>query len=79
MLTLQTSVAVEEITGSEIFHSLVDPNDRAYQAWWPGVHLRSEASSWRLIAASATGESGSSIGLSSTRTAQGLGLAGAHA
>ena len=39
MLTLRTSVAVEGLTGSEIFDFLVDPNDRAYQAWWPGVHL----------------------------------------
>ena len=39
MLKLQTSVAVDRITGSEIFDFLVDPNDRAYQTWWPGVHL----------------------------------------
>lgn len=38
MVTLNTRVTVEGISGKEIFDFLVEPSDRAYQQWWPGVH-----------------------------------------
>jgi hypothetical protein len=40
MLTLQTSIRVDGISGAEIFEFLANPTDEAYQAWWPGVHLQ---------------------------------------
>ncbi|MCE3266857.1 MAG: hypothetical protein K0S15_1566 [Solirubrobacterales bacterium] len=40
MLTLQTEIRVDGITGGEIFDFLADPSDRAYQQWWPGTHLQ---------------------------------------
>lgn len=40
MLRLQTKITVDGLTGKEVFDFLVDPHDRAYRAWWPGVHLR---------------------------------------
>ena len=40
MLMLQTKLRVEGITGKEIFDFLANPNDQAYQQWWPGTHLQ---------------------------------------
>jgi hypothetical protein len=40
MLTLQTSLRVDGISGSEIFEFLANPTDQAYRQWWPGVHLQ---------------------------------------
>jgi hypothetical protein len=40
VLTLQTKLRVDGITGMEIFDFLSEPNDRAYQQWWPGTHLQ---------------------------------------
>lgn len=40
MLTLQTQLRVHGIKGKEIFDFLVNPNDHAYQQWWPGTHLQ---------------------------------------
>jgi hypothetical protein len=40
MLMLQTKLRVDGITGREIFDFLADPNDQAYQQWWPGTHLQ---------------------------------------
>lgn len=40
MLSLQTSLRVDGITGSEIFEFLANPTDEAYQQWWPGIHLQ---------------------------------------
>jgi hypothetical protein len=40
MLMLQTKLRVDGITGKEIFDFLADPNDQAYQQWWPGTHLQ---------------------------------------
>jgi hypothetical protein len=40
VLTLQTKLRVNGITGMEIFDFLSSPNDRAYQQWWPGTHLQ---------------------------------------
>jgi hypothetical protein len=39
MLTLETRTRVEGLTGREVFDFLANPSDRAYQAWWPGIHL----------------------------------------
>jgi hypothetical protein len=39
-LTLTTSIRVDGIAGEQIFDFLADPNDRAYQRWWPGTHLQ---------------------------------------
>ena len=39
MLTLQTSLRVDGIAGTEIFEFLVNPTDEAYRRWWPGTHL----------------------------------------
>ena len=39
MLTLETKTLVERLTGGEIFDFLVNPSDREYRRWWPGVHL----------------------------------------
>jgi uncharacterized protein YndB with AHSA1/START domain len=40
MLRLQTRLRVDGITGKEIFDFLANPNDQAYQQWWPGTHLQ---------------------------------------
>lgn len=40
MLVLETKTLVEGLTGREIFEFLAEPDDRGYQQWWPGVHLR---------------------------------------
>lgn len=39
MLTLETKTFEEGLTGREVFDFLANPSDRAYRAWWPGVHL----------------------------------------
>lgn len=40
MITVQSSVLVDGITGSEITEFLLDPCDAQYRAWWPGTHLQ---------------------------------------
>ncbi|HZO27739.1 MAG TPA: hypothetical protein VFH48_17310 [Chloroflexota bacterium] len=40
MLTLETSIRVDGITGAEIFDFLANPDDESYRAWWPGIHLQ---------------------------------------
>ena len=40
MLTLRTKLRVDRITGKQIFDFLANPNDQAYQQWWPGTHLQ---------------------------------------
>ena len=39
MLTIQSKVYVEGLTGREVTDFLIDCDDAAYQAWWPGTHL----------------------------------------
>lgn len=39
MLTYETSVHVPGVSAHDVFAFLADPDDEAYQAWWPGVHL----------------------------------------
>lgn len=40
MLTIATQVMVPGLTGAEVTDFLLQGNDAAYQAWWPGVHLQ---------------------------------------
>ena len=40
MLTIESRVMVPGLTGAEITDFLLQGNDAAYQAWWPGVHLQ---------------------------------------
>ena len=40
MLTLETEISVEGITGSEILDFLLTCTDEEYQRWWPGTHLQ---------------------------------------
>ena len=39
VLTFETKLRVDGITGRQIFDFLANPNDGAYQQWWPGTHL----------------------------------------
>lgn len=39
MLTVQSKVHVERISGMSIFNFLIDPGDDEYRKWWPGTHL----------------------------------------
>jgi len=39
MITLQTKVHVDGISGMPIFDFLLNPNDDAYQQWWQGTHF----------------------------------------
>jgi hypothetical protein len=41
VLTIQSKVYVEGLTGREVTDFLIDCDDAAYQAWWPGTHLAS--------------------------------------
>ena len=40
MITLESSVLVPGITGSEITEFLLSPTDDRYQAWWPDTHIQ---------------------------------------
>lgn len=40
MISIQSAVFVEECRGQRIYDFLVQPNDRDYQRWWPGIHLQ---------------------------------------
>ena len=40
MLTIESQVTVAGLTGAEVTDFLLQSNDAAYQAWWPGVHLQ---------------------------------------
>jgi hypothetical protein len=40
MLRLQTVVQVDGLAPGEIYDFLAEPNDQAYQRWWPGTHLQ---------------------------------------
>ena len=40
MVTFETRIQVDEITATEIFDFLADPDDESYRAWWPGTHLQ---------------------------------------
>jgi len=39
MITIQSTIHVEQIGGMPIFDFLINPSDSAYQRWWPGTHL----------------------------------------
>jgi hypothetical protein len=40
MVTLQTKLRVDGLTGKQVFDFLANPSDQAYQRWWPGTHLQ---------------------------------------
>jgi hypothetical protein len=40
MVTFETRIQVDEITATEIFDFLADPDDESYRAWSPGTHLQ---------------------------------------
>ncbi|MDQ1289653.1 MAG: hypothetical protein QG622_3219 [Actinomycetota bacterium] len=40
MITFESRVFVEHVTGRELTDFLLDCTDDAYNRWWPGVHLR---------------------------------------
>jgi hypothetical protein len=40
VLTLESTVTVEGLTGREITDFLLNCRDDTYQAWWPGTHLQ---------------------------------------
>lgn len=39
MITIETRVPLDGVTGAEITAFMLDPTDERYQAWWPGIHL----------------------------------------
>ena len=39
MLTLETTISMDGVTGIEVFDFLANPDDESYRAWWPGTHL----------------------------------------
>lgn len=39
MITIQSRINVDGISGMELFSFLINPTDSAYQKWWPGTHL----------------------------------------
>lgn len=39
MLTIESAMTVDDVTGREIADFLLDCRDDRYQAWWPGTHL----------------------------------------
>ena len=39
MLTLESVMTVNGLTGQEITDFLLDCDDDCYQSWWPGTHL----------------------------------------
>lgn len=40
MLTVESAVFVEGITGRQITDFLLSPSDDRYRAWWPGTHVQ---------------------------------------
>jgi len=40
MIAIQSRVHVNGIRGMSIFDFLINPDDSAYQQWWPGTHLK---------------------------------------
>lgn len=40
MITIQSRVYVDGINGQKLADFLLGCTDQAYQAWWPGTHLR---------------------------------------
>jgi uncharacterized protein YndB with AHSA1/START domain len=39
MITIESEIFVEGVTGREIFDFLLDTTDESYRRWWPGAHL----------------------------------------
>jgi hypothetical protein len=40
VITIESRVDVQQVTGREITDFLLNAGDAAYRAWWPGTHLR---------------------------------------
>jgi len=40
MITLQSQLHIDGLRGNEIVGFLLSCTDQAYQAWWPGTHLK---------------------------------------
>jgi hypothetical protein len=40
MITLQTRLHVDGLTGRQVYDFLLNCTDRKYQEWWPGTHLQ---------------------------------------
>ncbi len=40
MITIQSKIHMDGISGMEVFNFLINPTDHAYQNWWPGTHLQ---------------------------------------
>ena len=40
MFAIETMVEVPGLGASEVYDFLTNPNDVAYQSWWPGTHLQ---------------------------------------
>lgn len=38
MLTLESEMSIDDLTGREVTDFLVDCDDARYQSWWPGTH-----------------------------------------
>lgn len=38
MITLETEMTLDGLTGQEVTSFMLDPRDDHYQAWWPGTH-----------------------------------------
>ena len=43
MISIQSGLFVEGITGREVFDFLLGATDEDYRRWWPGTHLRLHA------------------------------------
>jgi hypothetical protein len=39
MFTLESTVHIDGLRGSDVFDFLMDCSDEQYQQWWPGTHL----------------------------------------
>lgn len=39
MITIQSRINLNGISGADLFEFFRNPTDRAYQTWWPGTHL----------------------------------------
>jgi hypothetical protein len=40
MITIQSRVNLDGISGAELFEFFMNPTDHGYQTWWPGTHLQ---------------------------------------
>lgn len=43
MITIESKLFVEGLTGDEVFDFLLNASDESYRRWWPGTHLHLHA------------------------------------